>query len=223
MFKNNEREDSTSHRHSKSIPLLRNLSDSGNDLLPLTTFTTNKQINSTPYRRSISTSILPNSGDNFESTILHSRKRSDAHSIELQPLNENENLRWDSQVSTKITSGKDDRFGGHLYNDDNDIDDDGSRDNDSNNEEEHDDGENINDDNDDDINESDIYNKNKREDSLRTPLQNKFYYFFEEPLSNWAKAFETFSNLCTIANVVMICVVSWPTIYLSESQIYLNY
>ncbi|CAH1759796.1 12890_t:CDS:2 [Entrophospora sp. SA101] len=54
--------------------------------------------------------------------------------------------------------------------------------------------------------------KAEPEDSVRTPLQNKFHYFFEEPRSTLAIAFSILSVASVIATVVAICVQSYTTI-----------
>ncbi|PKY45864.1 voltage-gated potassium channel [Rhizophagus irregularis] len=213
MSENNEKENSTK---STPLPLLRNFNNNSNDLPPTTILL---------HKRTNSTLTLPPDSDFATSSILNMQTNSDSHSIEFQPQNLLENRRKSimSNSSAKmsvhrsikaITNNKDDRFGSHLYDDDND--DEGSRDDNLNGEE----GETISDD--DDI--SKYNNKNiNYEDSLRSPLQRKFYYFFEEPKSKWAKAYEGLSITCTIITVVIICVVSWPTIYLREKEIYHTY
>ncbi|CAG8479393.1 12433_t:CDS:2 [Funneliformis caledonium] len=61
---------------------------------------------------------------------------------------------------------------------------------------------------------------NRKEDSLRTPFQLKCYYFFEEPITKWGRAFVIFSSTCTIVVVLMICINSWPTISVPRPKIY---
>ncbi|GBB83336.1 hypothetical protein RclHR1_10060009 [Rhizophagus clarus] len=205
MSEHNEKENSIPQRTSKSTPLTlsRNYDNNSNDLPPSTILLhkrTNSALTSPPL----------NSGIDLESSsILHTP---DSHSVEFQQP-QNILIRRKSAMSNVSAKIEDDRFGGHLYDDDND--DDGSRDDVPHDEE----GETMSDD---DLNK--INNKNVNfEDSLRTPLQRKFYYFFEEPKSKWAKAYEALSLTCTIITVVLLCVVSWPTIYSRETQIYTTY
>ncbi|CAG8496938.1 5768_t:CDS:2 [Diversispora eburnea] len=50
-----------------------------------------------------------------------------------------------------------------------------------------------------------------RENELRTELQRKFYYFFEEPKTFWAKAFSAFSLFLSLLVILIICVESLPS------------
>ncbi|RGB41256.1 hypothetical protein C1646_663192 [Rhizophagus diaphanus] len=164
MSENNEKENSTK---STPLPLLRNFNNNSNELPPT---------NILLHKRTNSTLTLPPDSDFATSSILNMQTNPDLHSIEFQQ-NLLENRRKSisnssAKMSVHSTNNKDDRFGSHLYDDDND--DEGSRDDNLNGEGE----ETISDD--DDINKYNNKNINY-EDSLRSPLQRKFYYFFEEP------------------------------------------
>ncbi|CAG8475182.1 3132_t:CDS:2 [Gigaspora rosea] len=52
----------------------------------------------------------------------------------------------------------------------------------------------------------------RKEDSRRTPLQNKLHYFFEVPTSIWAKAYCWFSLTVNLASISILCVDSIPGI-----------
>nr|CAG8508068.1 6403_t:CDS:2 [Entrophospora candida] len=54
--------------------------------------------------------------------------------------------------------------------------------------------------------------KAEPEDLVRTPLQNKFHYFFEEPRSTLAIFFSILSVASVVVTVVAICVQSYTTI-----------
>ncbi|CAG8520126.1 14955_t:CDS:2 [Funneliformis caledonium] len=52
------------------------------------------------------------------------------------------------------------------------------------------------------------------DDLYRTPLQRKFYYFFEEPRSKWAQLYSFVSLLCVLITITVICIDSLPTVFI---------
>ncbi|CAG8500105.1 20499_t:CDS:2 [Dentiscutata erythropus] len=52
----------------------------------------------------------------------------------------------------------------------------------------------------------------RQEDSKRTPLQNKLYYFFEVPVSKWAKVYSWLSLTVNLASISILCIDSIPSI-----------
>ncbi|CAB4461353.1 unnamed protein product [Rhizophagus irregularis] len=60
-------------------------------------------------------------------------------------------------------------------------------------------------------NEKCVYEPQSESELYKTPLQKKLYYFFEEPQSKKALAFSFFSNICTLATILIICLDSLPT------------
>ncbi|CAI2162404.1 7451_t:CDS:2 [Funneliformis geosporum] len=52
------------------------------------------------------------------------------------------------------------------------------------------------------------------DDLYRTPLQRKFYYFFEEPRSKWAQLYSIFSVICVFITIIVICLDSLPKLFI---------
>ncbi|CAG8514338.1 22628_t:CDS:2, partial [Racocetra persica] len=68
------------------------------------------------------------------------------------------------------------------------------------------------DDDDNDENEGPLEALKRQEDAKRTPLQNKLYYFFEFPISNWARAYSWLSLTINLASISILCINSEPII-----------
>ncbi|CAG8568598.1 302_t:CDS:2 [Scutellospora calospora] len=67
------------------------------------------------------------------------------------------------------------------------------------------------------------YSLLQRKDFQRmSSLQLKFYYFFEEPNSIWAKLFSILSLFLTFATTTVICIDSLPNVIPQQHDIYLH-